>query len=408
MISSLSFLPVTVLALGALAAPAWAAPPVGASTGPAAVPATPGGAAPSATPALPAATDAAWLARQAPAWRRWLTDLNAWGQPRHDRFVEQLEALRTELRGLCTGGGAADAAALARARERLDAAHRTWRELEALQLGAAVTRRSSKAIDFWPTRPSAIEQAARHLAGVPLDGPPAREAEMRWGTATRGLPAIEWLLHGDEPAAAAPLSRDPALCRHAQRSAVALHDEAVALRDAWRAQGEAWAGAEPAQLHQGVRDVVNLLIGSLELLRGKKLQRGARVMSMGGAEARPALVFDAWRSGRTHAYLMLHADAMAQVLLGRPAGHAWLAGGPASGLVDQLAGWGLGGREAALRTATQRVHAELLKLPRDPLRWTLAGTAPAARALQDLRARLDPEVAQALRMRISFTDADGD
>jgi predicted lipoprotein len=339
--------------------------------------------------------------------------MHEWAVPRYQDFARQGQELTQAIDEACEAGPptASPPTRLRDLQQRwVETAH-TWRQLEALQLGATLKRRSSRYMDFWPTRPQTIERAAQMTAEAPVSGSQADELMARWGTAAKGLPALEWMLFPASAQDEVPLWRSPAMCLYARRVARGLAQEGAVLRDAWQLQAAGWSGAPAAEVRQAVHDALNLMVGSCELLRGKKLQKGARLRELGGPESGLIFAFDSVRSGQTKAFLLVHFEAVAQLLLGRQAGlghtQAAMQEAPATGLADMLRAQGF--KEAkVLLPAVRKAHAALRALPADPQQWTLARTDAAARALRALRETIDPPIAQALQVTITFTDADGD
>lgn len=344
------------------------------------------------------------------ASRGWIVSMHEWAVPRYQQFAEQGQGLTQAIDEACEAG-ASSPGRLSDLQQRWMRTAHTWRELEALQLGATLKRRSSRYVDFWPTRPQIIERAAQMTAEAPVSGPLADDLMARWGTAAKGLPALEWMLFPASAQDDAPLWRSPAMCLYARRVARGVAEEGATLRDAWREQAAGWSTASAADVRQAAHDALNLMVGSCELLRGKKLQKGARLRELGGVESGLTYAFDSVRSGQTKAFLLAHFEALAQLLLGRRAPlnltQAAMQDAPSVGLADMLRSQGF--KEAkTLLPAVRRAHAALLALPVDPQQWTPARTEAAAQALRGLRETIDPSIARVLRITITFTDADGD
>jgi len=346
----------------------------------------------------------------APRWMQSLHD--DWAVPRYERLQAQTQDLAAAVARTC-GEPAARGPALEAARRAWHDSLFTWRQLEALQLGPTLTRRTSKTIDFWPTRPAVIDKAVQMTAELPVTGAQAEQAMMQWGSAAKGLPALEWLLF-PEGRSAPPLTRDAGTCRYAQRISLALASEAAQLHADWREQAARWHALQPPPEQRALSDTLNLFIGSIELLRGKKLAKGAEMQARVRAGGVPAGstkgldAFDSLRSGTTREMLWAHADALAQLLLGRTPGLAFTRDAPALGLDDLLVQRGHAAQASVLGPAVQRMRQALRALPADPRQWTPARVRGAAESLAALRRAIDPAVAQALGVTITFTDADGD
>lgn len=342
------------------------------------------------------------------AWMQMLHD--DWAVPAYEALDRSATALVAVLDAAMTAGGNVDAARLKDCQAHWLAAMRSWRRLEALQMGPTLARRSSKEIDFWPTRPKVIQQAATVTANAPMSGQPAIDAMDRWGTAVKGLPALEWLLFAAGPEPTAPVTRGPALCRYALRIATLLMNEVNVLLQGWRAEADKWRSATPPDVPAAKKLILNLLVGSIELLRGKKLEKAARAQALQVPGQRDALEnFDSMRTGHTREFLLAHVDGVGQLLLGQTPGLPWTQGGPRWGLDDVLARQGLPTSHGeALRRAVAAVRQSVAALPANASTWTPARVAVPVKALVALRAVIDPPIASAWKVTIEFTDADGD
>ena len=104
-----------------------------------------------------------------------------------------------------------------------------WQALATPALGPVVTRRSQRAIDFWPTRPNLIEKAMARQ-------PQTLAALEAIGTPAKGFPALEWLLQR-------PLNA--ASCGYAQLLSQEIEAEATALAAALRPDAALQATAPP-------------------------------------------------------------------------------------------------------------------------------------------------------------------
>ena len=102
--------------------------------------------------------------------------------PRARAFQAQAQQLSAALKSDCSKPGAAPALQ-AQWTQVLTA----WAALSTPAAGPVLTRRSQRAIDFWPARPALIEKA--------LQRQPKTLADLDTvGTPAKGIPALEWLL----------------------------------------------------------------------------------------------------------------------------------------------------------------------------------------------------------------------
>lgn len=111
-------------------------------------------------------------------WMQMLHD--QWAVPAYETLDRSAAGLVTVLEAAMAAGGKPTPGQLKEGQALWLQAMLSWRRLEALQMGPTLARRSSKAIDFWPTRPKVIQQAATITATAPMSGPAANDAMERW------------------------------------------------------------------------------------------------------------------------------------------------------------------------------------------------------------------------------------
>ncbi len=339
--------------------------------------------------------------------REWMKSTHSWAISHYQRFEKDSRRLSAEIDQLCAQPDSDSA--LTHARDSWARAMNDWRTLEVLQLGPTLQRRSSKTMDFWPTRPSVIEMAVEATRTEAVSGAAAEDSMQRWGTAAKGLPAMEWLLFPDAGRdAVVPALTSPAHCLYARRVARGVVREASILVAEWKSESRQLNTMSETQLRKLAHDTLNLMVGSCELLRGKKVQKGVRLVAQGGRGSAPEDAFDSVRSGRTRELLLRHFEALSQVMLGQQARMPYARGGPKIAFRDFLLQLGHTAEADSLSSQVDIVHSALLALPANPREWTLENTQKAADALGDLRAILDPRISELLGITVTFTDADGD
>ena len=315
------------------------------------------------------------LAWAQPDWRRvavpyvapqaWLESLwTRWYVPRSREFADAARALVQAQGRLCDGGAPAQAQAAWRR------AMTAWERLSAVAIGPLLERRSARRIDFAPTRPAlirrAIEQGESDLARV--------------GAPAKGLPALEWLLWKQRPAAGSPS------CAYAQRVAAEIADEAAALADAFATPRE-WSDEAVAA---SFGELLNQLVAGIEGLRWAQIERplkeGKRQFPRAASGASAQAWAARWDALRQLVTFQAHApDAPVSL-------EAFLRGRGLNPLADRVVDAVRRG-DAALRHATPADAAALQQ---------------AASALSTLKRRVEEDVAPALDVSIGFTDADGD
>ncbi|QDQ27444.1 imelysin family protein [Chitinimonas arctica] len=266
-----------------------------------------------------------------------------------------------------------------------------WRALEALPMGPIMSRRTAWQIDVWPTKLEKVEEAVR------LVQPDAAIADSV-GAAAQGLPALEYLLWGDDRAKA-QMGRLQfrKRCQYAEALAADIVAETDGLVKDWRLYAKTPLDADSGR--QQFEDAVNLIAGSMENLRDKKMARlgSNKLVKKTGRQD-----FDAWRSKNTRAGLDASLDALESLFFSSQNGPSF---------ADRL---GQAGKPLLVRHLKDEfaTAAKLLgKLPED-MATSLANNPAAGQALLDSLKRLqglvELQVADAVGVTIGFKDSDGD
>lgn len=306
--------------------------------------------------------------------------------PAARQFREEADALRTTLAKGCTDRDRTPA------RLAWTGTMAAWTRLSAVSTGPLLQRRSTRAIDFQPTRPRLIEQAIDALRSSGTTPTPPDTAQLeRIGSPAKGLPALEWLLWSP----AAP--RDAAaVCPYAVALANDLVREATAVEAAWQAE-EAAEEPDEAQQTAAFAELINQWVGAVEALRWADIERPLR------AGRDDKLGWPRQTSGQTALAWRSRWEAIRTLTL-TPA----VVPEEGAGLVTMalyLRGHGHLRLADTLDAATRQADAALKNLrPQDPP----ARLQAASRALARLRTLIETDVAGAAKVSIGFSDADGD
>ncbi len=263
----------------------------------------------------------------------------------------------------------------------------TWLALSTVATGPVVERRAVKALDFQPPRPELIRRAVERAAEGPLNA----EAMERIGTPAKGLPALEHLLWSTP----AEFAREPALWHYLKSASADLAREAQALSEACTAL--ATTDPDEETVAAGVAELINQLLGAVELLRWRDMERPARA---GDPQRMP---YPRQRSGQTLAAWKTAWRTLRELC--RTPG-TWPEPGrnlvPLALYLRSLGQIGLADR---LDERLDRIDDALLALPARPAPSAVVRTADT---LKPLRAMLENEIASAVKVRIGFSDNDGD
>lgn len=311
-----------------------------------------------------------------------------WYAPQATAFAEQAGALPGAVSAVCDAAADAATPRLEQARERWKTTALAWDRLSGVQVGPLVQRRSTRQIDFTPTRPELIKRA---IQTAPQDA----TAMESIGTPAKGLPALEWLLWTQ------PIAPGTPACRYAVQVAADIQREADALAKAFaelaaRPPGEAEQTQGPA-----MSELVNQWAGALERLRWAEMEKPRLAGSAQGG--RNAVAYARSASGQTAA----RWAAQWQALRTLGASQAAEAPRPGAGLAPiETYLRGLGRNEPADLLAQSVGKADKALQNVSPA--NRAGITAAGRSLADLKKLTEAEIAPALEVSIGFSDADGD
>jgi predicted lipoprotein len=292
---------------------------------------------------------------------------------------------------------------------RLDAGQTAWMQLRApwkrimaLPFGPLVDEGFETAIDFWPARPSSIEGGISSGAST--------QAELdALGVASKGMPAIEYLLWDPVGSDAAVLARfddaaGPQRCAYVELLAADVELRLAELDAAWRdadgfADQLAQAGSSEAfpTLALAIDQLLNAMISGVHDIEDPKLRKplGATI----GAP-QPEIVESRF-SDRSLLDARDALDGFARAYLGSE---------DAPGLTRVIASESpdVDGR---VRDALAAAELALADVP-EPLRIAIVDdptkVEAAADAVHELRTVLTAEVASLLGVTVSLSDNDGD
>jgi predicted lipoprotein len=197
--------------------------------------------------------------------------------PTYAELATSTADLSSGLEALCA---APDEAKLATAQEAWRAARAPLKRAEAFAFGPIEDLRVDSTIDFWPARPDTIDDA---LAATE----PVTDALIdSSASATKGLPAIEYLLFdpgGDDAAAIDRLAENGGRnCDYLAALGRDVAEQAARVKEAWDPAGgnyrgkfvDAGAGSDTyPTLQAGVSVLVDNLIQGALLVEGTKLAK---------------------------------------------------------------------------------------------------------------------------------------
>lgn len=313
---------------------------------------------------------AASLAQAAPsvpdvAWSQaWLDQAYL---PRHAALTQSADALAGASQAFCATPTPAQFDAVKQQWLRTSQA---WRSMDGAPAGPMVLERLGRKIDFRPTRVDDLEAAI-------LSGDNSNAA-------TRGLPAIEYLLWGNaQPKLQLAKLKQPERCAYLSKMAQQVADNTHVLDQPWQTYRSELGAENPFFRENILSEHINLLLSSMGSLH-KRMPTAAELKPEQFAE---------WRSGSSHAQFMAQIGGMTlalQAVLQR------LQMEGAADLVQQVSK-----DMAQVQAACQSVPPNLAQSP------VKARTA-CSKAIDTLKIRLQGQVGEQLDLTLGFTEGDGD
>ena len=313
-----------------------------------------------------------------------------------------------EAKSKLMADAAADYCAQPDSLEQLSAVRNAWWEakgamkrFEIIQFGPIVEypERIGPKLDDWPVNASAVEDLIEGEAALAVDD------FSRMGTATRGMPVVEYLLWSRGDDSSAFFSGSTRACEALIGSSGDVSRSSALLTEVW---SEQWVGrlTDPADhpddayasSHDVLEEWVSRMSFTVENIRKDKL--GKPVGDAAGGEPQP----DILESRYSQRSLEDAVDALLGVL------DVW-SGGEWSerGVLDLLEeDWdGLASTTSLFEVSLQRTR----EIP-EPLEQTINDepeiVARAQEALLALQVALQVDLAQALSVQVGFNDNDGD
>lgn len=261
-----------------------------------------------------------------------------------------------------------------------------WEALSTVEIGPLMTRRTSRLIDFQPTRDKLVEQA--------LENPPKDIAELdKVPVAAKGFPALELVLW--------KFSQHPKACVYAAQLAGDIQREGEALK-AIAQERKSAASLDDVRLKMRMEELINQYIGGLETLRwhsmGKPLESATSSHPAGFPRALSGGVRQAWLAQWRSLYEMAAWNgrknpppAIEEIQQAVPLS-LYLRGQGLIDLSNKL--------DAALAKTDRAVKAAR---PDQPV--TIRAAMKELGALKNL---VETQVSESLKISVYFTSADGD
>lgn len=272
-----------------------------------------------------------------------------------------------------------------------------WKQVEIVQFGPIVEypERLGPKLDDWPVNESAVEELVEGSGELDFDA---------MGSATRGLPVVEYLLYVPDEGILSVLATGSRRCAVLSGAAADVQANAERMVEAWQA---AWRDrlASPTpdddDMYDTPQDVVdewvNRMVFTVENIRATRL--GKPLGDAAGGELQPDAIESRY-SGRS---LQDARDAFSGVE------KAWNGAEDAVGVRNLVIDDGaLVDRIDMLMEETRGRLAAIPETLEDTIVLEPEVVVLAQDALQALQVALQVELAQSLSVTITFNDNDGD
>ena len=307
--------------------------------------------------AEPAVPDVAWS-------QAWLDQAYL---PRHTALTQAADALASASTVFCEQPTPAQLETVKQYWRRTSQA---WRAMDGAPAGPMVLERLGRKIDFRPTRVDDLEAAI-------LSGDNSNAA-------TRGLPAMEYLLWGNaQPNLQLAKLKQPARCAYLSKMAQQVASNTHLLDQPWSVYRIELGAENPFFRENVLSEHINLLLSSMGSLQKR----------MPTADGVKAEQFAEWRSGSSHAQFMAQVGGMNLAL---------------QAVVQRLRAEGAAELADQVSAEMQQVQNRCESLPKNLAQSSAKARKACHQAITDLRARVQVQVGEKLDLTLGFTEGDGD
>ncbi len=324
--------------------------------------------------------------------------------PGYQRFTDAAAALGRQAEGFCA---APDAEKLEPLRQGYHGVMDAWQGVQHVSFGPVEAFSRGQRVQFWPDKKNASDRQMGQLLKSRNDSILEGGRFTFASVAVQGLPALEYLLFGEQAERLLDGEDSAFRCRLVSAIAHNLTGIGQELSEDWTKPGGfrdgiATAG-EPsspyASAAEAASQMFNALHTQVEALADVKL---AYPMGDSPEQAR-TIRLESWRSARSARNLAVNIEAL----------NAFYAGGGGQGFSRALVAEGRADLDERLRAALERALAKTRALegPMETVMATPEGWTQldAIRAdLKEASTLLGAEIAPALNIRIGFNALDGD
>jgi len=287
--------------------------------------------------------------------------------PRHAALTQAADALASASKSFCEKPTPTQ---LETVKQYWLRTSQAWRAMDGAPAGPMVLERLGRKIDFRPTRVDDLEAAI--LSG---DGSNA---------ATRGLPALEYLLWGNaQPKLQLAKLKQPERCAYLRKMAQQVAEQTHVLDQPWSVYRLELGAANPFFRENLLSEHINLLLSSMGSLH-KRMPTAAELKPEQFAE---------WRSGSSHAQFMAQVAGMNLAL---------------QAVVQRLQMEGAADLAQQVSQDMAQVQMTCQSVPPNLAQSSVKARSACSKAIETLKVRLQGKVGEQLDLTLGFTEGDGD
>jgi len=327
--------------------------------------------------------------------------------PTYRSFADQTAVLTSTAESFCNDP---TASSLRELQDQWERARIAWKQMDVANFGPYAEQpwRLGPKIDSWPVREDTIDQ---QLAG---DGTLDLEHVSALGAASRGLPALEYLIFDPEgvQAAFARFEEDsgPRRCEYAIALSQDLRVNAEAIVEAWSHDGDDYLGAltasgAPGAPFMSVGDASNEIINRMVFLTENimRLKLGRPLGLDSGGDARPDQVESRYSDGSVQD-ILANLDGLENLYRGRFGDHRGVG-------VQRWVRWFSPDTDQEVLASILRARWAVEAIP-EPLSHAVVAqrdiVQDAYEQVRELRNAIAIDVINAIAGTVTFNDTDGD
>lgn len=287
--------------------------------------------------------------------------------PRHAALTQSADALASASKAFCETPTPVQ---LDNVKQHWLITSQAWRAMDGAPAGPMVLERLGRKIDFRPTRPDDIEAA---IQGSEINN-----------AATRGLPAMEYLLWGNaQPKLQLAKLKQPERCAYLSKIAAQIASDAHVLDQPWSVYRSELAAENAFFRENLLSEHINLLLSSMSSLQKR----------MPTAEGVKPEQFIEWRSGSSQAQWLAQWDGMNLAL---------------QAVLQRLRDDGASPIANKVQQDIAQVNKNCRNLPTHLAQSSASARLACSKSVATLKAIIEDQIGEQFDLTLGFTEGDGD